>query len=144
MIQGGETHALLWEQLLALLVALPLFRMLRQLLGACTSSGALALFRMMRQVMRALGTHGHNDERFMYFAEESCTIVVEITLSQTFRSIHSSCTRIKYKSRKQETRKRSMKKKERKHSITLVAATALASLRTAKHLLTLNDRSAHR
>ena len=55
---GGKTQELLWEQLLALLVALPLFRMLRQLLGACTSSGALALFRMMRQVMRALGTTG--------------------------------------------------------------------------------------
>ena len=79
MIRGGKTHALLWKQLLALLVALPLFRMLRQLLGACTSSGALiVLFRILTQVMRALGTHGHNDERFMYFAEESCTIVVGI------------------------------------------------------------------
>ena len=63
MIRGGKTHALLWEQLLALLVALPLFRMLRQLLGACTSSGALALFRMLTQVMRALGTTGITMER---------------------------------------------------------------------------------
>ena len=57
-VLNENAHALLWKLLLALLVALVLFRMLRQLLGACTSSGALALFRMMRQVMRALGRPG--------------------------------------------------------------------------------------